>query len=107
VGTQQIGKGEGILKGLDGAGKADLFSVERVFELFEKESAKQLREHCHGEKESGQAGYPAFVIRRKTAAGNYASRTARCFRCGREYQIARRMITTGTERLPCLPPSTS
>ena len=41
--------------------------VQRV-EAFEKKTAKQAREHAHGQKEAGPAGDPARPVWREAAA---------------------------------------
>ena len=39
-------------------------------ESFEKEAAKEARQHAHGQEEAGLAGDPARPVRRQAAAGN-------------------------------------
>jgi hypothetical protein len=39
-------------------------------EAFEKETAKQTRQHAHGEEEAGPAGDPTGAVQRKAAAWN-------------------------------------
>ena len=39
-------------------------------ESFEKEAAKEARQHAHGQEEAGPASDPTFAVQRKAAAGN-------------------------------------
>ena len=73
VRPQHFVEGEGILKRFDGTGKQELFFIECVFQLFEKQAAEQFREHRHRREESVWARQPALVVHphtRTAYAGN-------------------------------------